>query len=119
MNSVTKTLLGILAVIGSLFIVVGTLGGRQSEVVLIEIALGSVLKYLAILITVTSVILLLGTALKTKSVGETLPLTIPAAFGLLILAPHWSLGIYLSVLSIAYFASAIMDGKKVPATRDS
>lgn len=119
MHFVTKILLCALGVIGSLFILVTIFDGRQDELMLVEVALSSLLKYLAVLITLTSAFLILGQAVKTKSVGETLPLTVPAIIGLLILSPHWSLGIYLSVLAAGHFTRIILAAKSAPPAQGS
>jgi hypothetical protein len=94
MNIAIKVILGVLIVIGTLLIVIATFEPRSPEVVRISILFDALLKYLAILITATSALLLIGKGLNSASIAEMLPLTVPAVIGLLILSPHWSLGIY-------------------------
>ncbi|MDG2124084.1 MAG: hypothetical protein P8J87_10325 [Verrucomicrobiales bacterium] len=106
MNKLTKIVLGVLIPLGTLFVLVATFTARGSETVLVELALSSLLKYFAILTIVTSALLIVAKAVKTGSIAETLPLTIPAVISLLILSPHWSLGIYLSALAIGHFTHA-------------
>lgn len=111
MNKLTKLALGTLIPIGSLFILVATFTARGSETVLVEVALSALLKYFAILTIFTSLLLIIAKAVKSASVAETIPLTIPAVISLLVLSPHWSLGIYLSAVAIGHFTHAALAKK--------
>jgi hypothetical protein len=109
-----KIILGVLIVIGSFLVLVGTFEPRGPETIRVDLALGSLLKYVAILITLTSGLLIVCKAVQTGSIAETLPLTIPAVIGLLILSPNWSLGIYLSVLALGHFTRTIFQSNAAP-----
>lgn len=113
MNKLTRILLGILIPLGTIFILVATFTARGPEAVLTELALSALLKYFALILTVTSTLLLLGKAAKTGSLSESLPLTLPAVIGLLILTPHWSLGIFISVVAAGHFTHLILSQKRL------
>jgi len=114
MNKLTRVALGVLIPVGTLFVLVSIFTARGDETLLVELALSSLLKYFAILTVLVSVLLLIARAAKSASVAETLPLTIPAVLGLLILSPHWSLGIYLCALAIGHFVYEAIKAKNPP-----
>lgn len=111
MPSSIKVVLGILIVFGSLLVLLVIIGSRQPEAVLVELAIPILQKYLGLILAITSGLLLLGKAVQSGSISATLPLTIPATVGLLILSPHWALGIYLCVLAIGHFTRVILQEK--------
>ena len=117
MNIAIRVILGVLIAIGSLLILIAVYEPRTPDG-RIALYLDALANYLAILITITSALLLVFKGLQSANIGEMLPLTVPAAVGLLILKPHWSLGIYLSVLALGHFTQKTLAAKAASTDLD-
>lgn len=93
-----KTTLVILFFVTFGILLIVVLNARSTSLPLLELSLNSLVHGMAAMIALASALLLLLRAANRDNLASMMPLVLPLLAGLLLIHPHWSLGIVLAIV---------------------